>query len=132
MRRVTQEALIGCLVICLLMAGPALGQYEIGWYTIDGGGGTSSGGQYTLTGTIGQPDADWSAGGPYELLGGFWPGGALCIVDFDDFAKLATHWLAGGSGLDGDLDGDDDIDLADVAVFSDLWLCYCPADWPLK
>ena len=132
MRRTNQIPFIGWLAISLLMAGSALGQYEIDWYTIDGGGGTSSGGPYMLTGTIGQPDAGWCAGGVYELLGGFWPGGALCIVDFDDFAKLATQWLAGADGLDGDLDGDDDVDLADVAVFSDLWLCYCPADWPLK
>ena len=43
------------------VAGPALAQgagpYEISWYTIDGGGVRSSGGPYTLTGTIGQPDA---------------------------------------------------------------------------
>jgi hypothetical protein len=25
-------------------------------------------------------------GGPYEVLGGFWPGGALCFVEFEDFA----------------------------------------------
>jgi len=53
------------------------GPYEITWYTIDGGGGTSSGGPYVLTGTIGQPDADWCEGGKYELLGGFWPGGPV-------------------------------------------------------
>jgi hypothetical protein len=53
------------------------GPYEITWYTIDGGGGTSTGGPYTLTGTIGQPDAGWSIGGIYELLGGFWLGGPL-------------------------------------------------------
>jgi len=48
--------------------------YSIDWYTVDGGGGTSSGGQYTLTGTIGQPDAGTLSGGPYLLQGGFWGG----------------------------------------------------------
>jgi len=48
--------------------------YSIDWYTIDGGGGTSSGGQYTLMGTIGQPDAGTLSGGPYVLQGGFWGG----------------------------------------------------------
>ncbi|MHC4621384.1 MAG: hypothetical protein ACYTEQ_26885, partial [Planctomycetota bacterium] len=48
------------------------GPYELSWSTIDGGGGRSSGGRYVLVGTIGQPDAAYSAGGPYELLGGFW------------------------------------------------------------
>ena len=54
-------------------ASAASGQYELSQYTIDGGGGMSSGGTYVLTGTIGQPDAVYSEGGSYELLGGFWP-----------------------------------------------------------
>ena len=45
--------------------------YSIDWYSIDGGGGTSLGGGYTLTGTIGQADAGQLAGGDYELTGGF-------------------------------------------------------------
>ena len=48
--------------------------YSIDWSTIDGGGGTSSGGSYTLSGTIGQPDAGTLSGGSYTLEGGFWPG----------------------------------------------------------
>src|SRR3954462_1206003 len=48
--------------------------YSIDWFTIDGGGGTSSGGQYTLSGTIGQPDAGTLSGGNYTLDGGFWGG----------------------------------------------------------
>jgi hypothetical protein len=31
--------------------------YFIDWYTIDGGGGTSTGGVYSVSGTIGRPDA---------------------------------------------------------------------------
>lgn len=59
----------------LLFAASASAQnYRIDWYTIDGGGGTSSGGQYTLSGTIGQPDAGTLSGGPYVLNGGFWGG----------------------------------------------------------
>jgi hypothetical protein len=52
--------------------------YKIDWYTVDGGGGTSSGGAYTLSGTIGQPDAGTLAGGNYLLEGGFW-GGAFAV-----------------------------------------------------
>ena len=48
--------------------------YSINWYTIDGGGGTSTGGAYTLSGTIGQPDAGTMTGGVYTLAGGFWAG----------------------------------------------------------
>src|SRR6059036_3754082 len=53
-------------------------QYKIDWFTIDGGGGTSSGGPYTLSGTIGQPDAGRLAGGSFVLEGGFW-GGAFAV-----------------------------------------------------
>ena len=48
--------------------------YSIDWFTINGGGGTSTGGVYSVTGTIGQPDASTTAmtGGNYTLDGGFW------------------------------------------------------------
>lgn len=47
--------------------------YTIDWFTIDGGGGTSTGGVYSLSGTIGQPDAGGPmTGGNYSLIGGFW------------------------------------------------------------
>ena len=52
-----------------------------------------------------------NSGGNYELLGGFWPGGPLYIVEFGDFAKFAEHWLEYGRGLSGDFDGDGDVDL---------------------
>jgi hypothetical protein len=124
--------IVSILSVCVLMAVPALSQYEISWYTIDGGGGASSGGPYVLTGAIGQPDADWASGGAYELLGGFWPGGPLCVVEFDDFTRLAQLWLNTGSGLAGDLDGDNDVDFDDLSWLADFWLCNCPGDWQLK
>ena len=47
--------------------------YSIDWYKIVGGGGTSTNGQYSLSGTIGQPDASGAmSGGNYSLTGGFW------------------------------------------------------------
>lgn len=56
---------------------PSGDPYAIDHYTIDGGGGTSSGGTFEIQGTIGQPDADPlqpSTGGDFEITGGFWPG----------------------------------------------------------
>jgi hypothetical protein len=108
------------------------GQYDIIWYTVDGGGGMSSGGPYVLTGTIGQPDVAYSSSAKYQLLGGFWQGGLLCIVEFDDFARFAGYWLTIGSGLPGDFDGDSDVDFGDLARFADYWLAYCPYNWQLK
>ena len=54
--------------------------YAIDWYSIDGGGAgvsnASTGGNYTLSGAIGQPDArnhpEPMSGGDYKLTGGFW------------------------------------------------------------
>ncbi len=71
----------------------ALAQYSIDWYTIDGGGGTSTGGVYTVSGTIGQPDAGRMSGGPYSLEGGFW--GIVNIVQTPG-APLLTITSSGG------------------------------------
>lgn len=47
----------------------------IDWFTIDGGGGKSTGGTFELNGTIGQPDAGGPmTGGTFSLTGGFWAG----------------------------------------------------------
>ncbi len=52
--------------------------YDLSWYTIDGGGATfSTGGSYSLGGTIGQPDAGALSGGSYQLTGGFWAGASI-------------------------------------------------------
>jgi hypothetical protein len=59
-------------------AAPRTTGYEISWSTIDGGGGTSTSGAYSLTGTAGQTDAGATlSGGIYALAGGFWGGGGL-------------------------------------------------------
>ena len=48
---------------------------SIPWWTVDSGGGTSTGTGYSLSGTIGQADAGAMSGGNYSLAGGFWGGG---------------------------------------------------------
>ncbi|MHC4655070.1 MAG: hypothetical protein ACYTDW_12620 [Planctomycetota bacterium] len=122
------------VLLVILAASAASGQYELSWYTIDGGGGQSTGGQYKLIGTIGQPDAAYSAGGNYELLSGFWPGGPLCFIDFEHFARFAQYWLEPGTGSPADLyeDLNNKVNELDLRIFVDQWLCYCPENWPLK
>ena len=73
----------GLRFIVLFLWLPALAvqaqtNYAIDWFTIDGGGGTSTGGVYSVTGTIGQPDAGKMSGGNYTIEGGFW--GLLAAV----------------------------------------------------
>ncbi len=125
---------ISTMLLLVLAESNTNGQYEISWYTIDGGGGRSSGGDFTLTGTIGQPDAAYSRGGNYELLGGFWPGGPLCFVDFKHFARFAGQWWLTGTGSPADLyeDLSNQVNYLDLKVFVEQWLCYCPTGWPLK
>jgi hypothetical protein len=66
------KKLICALWLCLPLAGFSQ-TYSIDWYKIAGGGGTSTGGTYTVSGTIGQPDASGQmSGGTYSVTGGFW------------------------------------------------------------
>lgn len=47
--------------------------YSIDWHKIAGGGGTSTNAQFTLSGTVGQPEAGGPmTGGNYSVSGGFW------------------------------------------------------------
>lgn len=68
--KVSALLLLASLGACVVLAQ----NYGIGWHTIDGGGGSSTGGGYSVTGTIGQPDASATpmTGGQYAVTGGFW------------------------------------------------------------
>ncbi len=58
------------------------GLYELSWFTVDGGGGQSQGGDYAISGTIGQPEAGVPmSGGQFTLHGGFWYPPTDIIVD---------------------------------------------------
>lgn len=81
------------IILLLALVLPMLGlaqQYSIDWHKIAGGGGTSSGGQFTLSGTIGQHDASGAmTGGNYSFTGGFWaayavqmPGAPLLTITY--------------------------------------------------
>src|ERR1017187_5544731 len=64
------------LILLFSLLLPTVGfaqQYSIDWYKVAGGGGTSTGGTYQVSGTIGQQDAGGPmTGGSYSLTGGFW------------------------------------------------------------
>jgi hypothetical protein len=65
-------------------------QYSIDWYKVADGGGTSTGGVYSVSGTIGQQDAGGPmTGGGYSITGGFWalyavqtPGAPLLTITY--------------------------------------------------
>jgi hypothetical protein len=77
-------------------------QYSIDWYKVAGGGGTSSNGQYTVSGTIGQHDAGGPmTGGNYSLTGGFWalisvvqtPGAPTLYISHSG-STVTVYWQA--------------------------------------
>jgi hypothetical protein len=61
-------------ILTMTLSFPAAAQsYYIDWFKIAGGGGTSTNGQYIVSGTIGQHDAGSSmSGGNYSLTSGYW------------------------------------------------------------
>ena len=64
--------------------------YAISWYKITGGGGTSTGGVYSVNGTIGQPDASAPmTGGSYSLVGGFWS--MISVIQSAGVPKLTIY-----------------------------------------
>jgi hypothetical protein len=55
-----------------------------------------------------------------------------CKVNFTDLGNFVDDWLISGPGLPGDLDDSNDVDFVDYSMFAELWLTFCPDDWPLK
>jgi hypothetical protein len=106
--------------------------FTIDWWTIDSGGEIwSTGGDFELGGTIGQPDAGTMTGGAFELTGGSWatpPCWCMSDVNNDglrnglDVQEFIACLLVGGAGCAcADLYADGLLDLNDMTVFvSDL------------
>ena len=92
------------------------GTFDLSWNTVDGGGGTSNGGTFELSGTIGQLDAGVVLiGGAFEVSGGFWPGGSQPVETCPaDLAPLA---------------GDGIVNVQDLLVVIGAWgACANPND----
>lgn len=63
--------------------------FSADWYKIAGGGGTTTGGVYSVTGTIGQHDATTNSaltGGQFSVTGGFWS--MISVVQQPDAPNL--------------------------------------------
>jgi len=120
-------AIVG-LFMALACAVSAHAQSEISWYTIDGGGGTSTGGGYSISGTIGQPDAGVVlTGGIFEVTGGFWLTSNVCFCPGDlngdgrkdgrDIQQFLSCVLSGDNCSCADVDQTNSVTLDDVPVF---------------
>ena len=83
-------ALTVALLACA--TGEARAQFTVARYTIDGGGGTrSTGGTFTVDGTIGQPDAGLLSGSNFRLGGGFWFGGGNTATGIEGDPPATTQ-----------------------------------------
>ena len=98
------------LILTLLVCGGATVSaqtYAIDWFTIDGGGGKSTGGVYSVSGTVGQPDAGKMSGGSYTIDGGFWgiiaavqtPGAPLLSIARTTTNTVAVYWPSPAAGF---------------------------------
>jgi len=81
--------------------------YSIDWHKISGGGGTSTGGVYSVSGTIGQHDAGGPiTNGQYSVTGGFWslisvvqtPGAPLLTIALTPTNTAMVYWPSPSTG----------------------------------
>ncbi len=124
-RRIWVPAVAAALCVGVAVAD----DFSLNWFTTAGGGATfSTGGDFSLGATIGQPAADALAGGDFTLQGGFWAGAAACgcatDANFDgksdgrDIAQFVQCVIApAGECYCADMDADSQITVADISEF---------------
>jgi len=108
MRHSTIKSLLPLSLLLLSHPFHACAQFSIDWFKVSGGGGTSTGSVYSITGTIGQHDANGSmSGGNYSLTGGFWsligtvqtPGAPLLSVSLTTNNSVLVSWPYPSTGF---------------------------------
>jgi hypothetical protein len=127
MKRIERRLMI---VVSCMMAGPAFAQvggaYDLSWNVIPGGGGSMTGGSFSLSGAAGQPAVAASTGASFTVQGGFWtfpapvPGdvngdGSVDVVDLLLLVR-AFGTFPGDAGYIGacDFNMDGAVDVADL------------------
>ena len=98
-----------CFAAALILTALAVAAqpYSIDWYKVSGGGGTSTNGQFTLSGTVGQADAGGPlTNGQFSLTGGFWaitavqtPGAPLLTIRNSGANSVIASWPSPSTGF---------------------------------
>jgi hypothetical protein len=115
-------------------------EYAIVWHTTSGGAGVSTGGDYALSGTVGQPGTGQMTGGDYGLTGGFWPGvpsvcGATAVrscLDHGPAGRLCLEMGVSGGvepRVGGIIELEIDLDDAGGVSVSDTATVNCSVAW---
>jgi hypothetical protein len=85
--RIFRSAALGCLPLLFHPQARAEGIYTLDWSAIEGGGGESSGGNFAVSGALGQPESGGSmSGGEFTVEGGF-----LSIIAVDGPPLKIAH-----------------------------------------
>ncbi len=126
----TIPGILGTLTITAVLVAVGPPEFEISRSTIDGGGAMrSTGGDFEVSGTIGQADAGALSGDDFTLTGGFWvelvPGdcnedGGINVFDHHAFAPCMNgpnSDLFDAGCVCFDADRNDTVDLRDAAMF---------------
>ena len=149
MIRISHPTILASVMLVIMIGAITYaGNYEIDWFTVGGGAGTSTGGSYTLSATIGQPAArnhpQPMTGGSYTLTSGFWviPECPAIRADYDGdcdvdqadfrvFEGCASGPAVPHNGSEpcrkADFDQDKDVDQSDFGIFQ---RCYSGEDNP--
>jgi len=100
---------LGSRLLLLVVSGVSASAqtYSINWSKISTGGGTSTGGVYAVTGTIGQHDAGGAiSGGDFSLTGGFWhlfswqiPGSPTLTIRYPGINTAIVSWQSPSTGF---------------------------------
>jgi hypothetical protein len=122
--KIRTKLTLGITTLLFAASGVLAAELNLNWYTVDGGGAMgTTGGNFKLSGTIGQLDASSTTqtGGNYKLTGGFWkPAGRT----------LDTHTTVPSNGEHAD-DTPHVPDQADGCPEPGATSSYCTADiWP--
>ncbi len=106
--RKSRTKFVALLLTLAALAVYGQSNYTVDWFTIDGGGGTSTGGVYRVSGTIGQPDAGATmSGGNYSIDGGFLsaiatvptPGAPLLVITVTATNTVVLSWPSPSTGF---------------------------------
>ena len=118
-----------CFVVLLMTTNQALGQVEIVNYSIDGGAGISTGGDFSVAGTVGQHDAGAeSSGGNFTVTGGFETEDDILLGDVNgdgevnllDVGPFVDAISSGTYIAEADINQDGSVNLLDVGPFIDI------------
>jgi len=83
------------LLSTLLLTSIASAQnFSVDWFTVDGGGGSSAAGAFSVNGTAGQPDAGTMRVGAFSVVGGFWSftSDTLSLAVSNSPAGVVVYW----------------------------------------